>query len=65
MSGKPMSFEEFRAASESAEPLGEAVRQQLAFFRDGAQAEELLQPRALSGMGGWAEWPQSAVPVTR
>lgn len=55
-----MSFEEFRAAE--AQPFGEAVRQQRAFFRDAAAAEEILRPGAIP-LGGWIEWPQEHVLV--
>jgi len=63
---KLMSFDEFRAASvNAADPQahGEAARQQLAFVRDAAAADELLRAETLSGMRGWAEWPQNAVPA--
>lgn len=55
-----MSFEEFRAAE--AQPFGEAVRQQRAFFRDAAAADEMLRPGAIP-LAGWAEWPQEHVLV--
>jgi len=50
-----LSFEEFRAAE--AQPFGEAVRQQRAFFRDAAVAAEMLRPGTIP-LAGWAEWPQ-------
>lgn len=65
---KLMSFDEFRAASvNAADPQahGEAARQQLAFVRDAAAADELLRSEALSGMGGWAPWPDDRLAVAR
>ncbi len=57
---KLMNFEEFRALG--AQPFGEAVRQQLQFFRDTRAADEILRPGKLSAMG-WAEWPAND-PIT-
>ena len=55
-STKVLSFEAFRAAANA--PFAEVVRQQREFFRDGSAAQALLAPKG-SGLGGWAEWPDS------
>ncbi|HVR37957.1 MAG TPA: hypothetical protein VMU84_02605 [Thermoanaerobaculia bacterium] len=46
-----MSFEEFRAA----QPMAEVVRQQRAFFRDAAAAEQALRLALLSVLV-WVMW---------
>ena len=54
---KVMTFEEFRAASVAAEPIpiAEAVRQQRAFFRDPAVAEQAVRLALLSVLQ-WISW---------
>lgn len=52
-----MTFEEFRAASMAAEPspIAEVVRQQRAFFRDPAAAEQAVRLTLLSVLQ-WIAW---------
>jgi hypothetical protein len=54
---KVMTFEEFRAASVAAEPIpiAEVVRQQGAFFRDTAVAEQAVR-LALLNVLQWISW---------
>jgi hypothetical protein len=54
---KVMTFEEFRAASMAAEPIpiAEVVRQQRAFFRDAAVAQQAVRLALLSVLQ-WISW---------
>ena len=54
---KVMTFEEFRAASVAAEPIpiAEVARQQRAFFRDAAVAEQAVRLALLSVLQ-WISW---------
>jgi hypothetical protein len=58
----PMTFEEFRVASEAVEndrPIAVAVRQQRQWFRDGSFADQAMQG-ALRVLVGWIPWDGDA-----